>query len=365
MQRFTKGQQLVPFTLHQAGHRDARPPLHNPGNLFLCYPVTEHGGVLALLGIGFLCLQCLFNLGALAILQSGCFFQIIGTFCTFNLLPQIFQLLPQLLNAVDGILFIFPLGFQSVIGIPLLRQFLLQLGKACLGKLVIFLFQCRLLNFHLDNLPGYRIQFRRGRIHFGADLGAGFVHQVDGLIRQEPVGDIAVRKGSRSDDGRVRDLHAMEHFIALFQATQNGDGFLHSRLIYLHRLEPPFQSRVLFNILAVFVQGCGTDAVQLAAGQHRLQKVSCIHAALSLTGSHDGMQLINKQNNLSLGLFHFGKNRLQTLLEFAPVLGTGNQRTHIQGEDRLVLQTLGHILFHDSLSKPLGDGGFTNARLTD
>ena len=45
---------------------------------------------------------------------------------------------------------------------------------------------------HLDDLPGDGIQLRRHGVHFRTDLGAGLVHQVDGLIRQEPVGDIEI-----------------------------------------------------------------------------------------------------------------------------------------------------------------------------
>ena len=94
MKRFTKGQQLVPFALHQPCHRDSCPPLHNPGNFFLCHPVPEHIGFLALLGIGFLCVQCLFNPGKLTVFQTGRFFQIIGALGTFNLPPQVLQLFP-------------------------------------------------------------------------------------------------------------------------------------------------------------------------------------------------------------------------------------------------------------------------------
>ena len=49
-----------------------------------------------------------------------------------------------------------------------------------------------------------------------------------------------------------------------------GDGVLHRGLVHLHRLEPPLQGGILLDILAVFVQGGGADAVQLAPGQHGL-----------------------------------------------------------------------------------------------
>ena len=38
-------------------------------------------------------------------------------------------------------------------------------------------------------------------VHLGADQGAGLVHQVDGLVRQETVGDVAVGEHGRRDEG--------------------------------------------------------------------------------------------------------------------------------------------------------------------
>ena len=62
----------------------------------------------------------------------------------------------------------------------------------------------------------------------------------------------------------------MVDLITLLQTTQDGDGILHRRLRHHDRLEPALQGGILFDVLAVFIQGGGTDAVQLAAGQHRL-----------------------------------------------------------------------------------------------
>ena len=62
------------------------------------------------------------------------------------------------------------------------------------------------------------IQRLRLGIDLGAQAGGGFVDQVDGLVGQVPVGDIAVREGGGGNDGRVGDAHAVMDFVALFQA---------------------------------------------------------------------------------------------------------------------------------------------------
>ena len=105
--------------------------------------------------------------------------------------------------------------------------------------------------------------------------------------------------------------------------------------------------------------------MQLAPGQHRLEQVAGIHAAFGLARTHDGMQLVDEQDDPALRLLHFVQDGLQPLLKLAAVLGPGHQRTHVQGEDSLVLQTGGHVAIHDPLGQALGDGGFAHAGLTD
>ena len=61
-------------------------------------------------------------------------------------------------------------------------------------------------------------------------------------------------------------------------------------------LEPPLQSGVLFDILAVLVEGGGADAVELAPGQHGLEEIARVHGALGLAGAHDGVQLVDEEN---------------------------------------------------------------------
>ena len=77
------------------------------------------------------------------------------------------------------------------------------------------------------------------------------------------------------------------------------------------------------------------------------------------------MQLVDEQNDSSIRLLHFTKNRFQPVFKFATVLGASDQCAHIQRKDYLVLQTLRYISLHDSLSKTFGDSGFAHTGLAD
>ena len=105
--------------------------------------------------------------------------------------------------------------------------------------------------------------------------------------------------------------------------------------------------------------------MQLAPGQHGLEQVACVHGTIGLAGTHDGVQLIDEEDDLALALLHLVQHALQALLELAAVLCTGHQSAHVQTEHDAVLQVFGHIAAHDTLCKALCNGGLANAGLTD
>ncbi len=93
------------------------------------------------------------------------------------------------------------------------------------------------------------------------------VDEVDGLVGQEAVGDVAVRQRRRCDDGRIGDVDAVMNLVFFLEAAQDRDRVLDGRLADEHRLETARQRRVLLDVLAIFVERGGPDAMQLAARQ--------------------------------------------------------------------------------------------------
>ena len=105
--------------------------------------------------------------------------------------------------------------------------------------------------------------------------------------------------------------------------------------------------------------------MQLPPGQHGLEQVARVHGPLGLARPHDGVQLVDEQEYAPLRLLHLVEHRLQPLLKLPPVLGPGDEGTHVQGKDGLVLQPRGHVALHNPLGQPLGDGGLAHPRLPD
>ena len=218
-----------------------------------------------------------------------------------------------------------------------LSHFLLKIGKTLLRKIVILLLQLDLFDLHLLELPVHLIQLRRHGIHLRLNERAGFVHKVDCFIRKETVGNIAIGQNRSRNQCIVLDLHAVIDLIPLLQSAENGDGILDGRLTCHNRLETTLQCRILFDVFTILIQRGRADAVKFASCQHGLEHIAGIHGAVCFAGSYDRMQLIDEQNDVPVGCLDIVQNSLQALLELAAVLRTGNQRSHVQGEDLLVL----------------------------
>ena len=77
------------------------------------------------------------------------------------------------------------------------------------------------------------------------------------------------------------------------------------------------------------------------------------------------MELIDEEDHLALALLDFLEHGLQSLLELAAVLGTRDQRAHVERKETLVLESLGHVAAHNALCKSLDDRRLTDAGFTD
>jgi hypothetical protein len=225
--------------------------------------------------------------------------------------------------------------------------------------------QGRLLDLQPGHPPGELVQLGRHGVDLGAQPRPGLVDQVDGLVGEEPVADVAVAEGGRGDQGAVLDLDAVEHLQPLAQPAQDRDGVLDAGLVDQDGLEAALQGGVLLDPLAVLVDGGGPDHVQLAAGQHRLEHVAGVHGAFGGAGPDHGVELVDEQENPPLGGADLVEHRLEPLLELAPVLGPGDQGAQVEGEDRLVAQPLGHVAADDPLGQALHDGGLADPRVAD
>ena len=265
-------------------------------------------------------------------------------------------------DLLDQLLLLLPARAQLGAALLQVGQLLVDLGE--LG-LVLVALDGLALDLELAYLPFEVVELLRHRVDLDAEPGGRLVDEVDGLVREEPVRDVPVAQLRRRHDGAVGDAHAVVHLVFLLDAAQDRDGVLYARLFDEHHLEAAFERLVLLEVLAILVEGGRADGAELAASEGRLEDVGCIHRALGRARADERVDLVDEQDDLAIGfgdLFHDG---LEAVLELTPVLGAGDERAHVERVDALVLEALGHVALHDADGDALGDGGLTDAGLTD
>src|SRR5258708_26880591 len=130
------------------------------------------------------------------------------------------------------------------------------------------------------------------------DGGPGFVEQVDRLVRQEAVRDIAVRVVHGELDRVVRVAYRVEFFVPLLDAIDDLDGFFLVRRRNFYRLEAPLQGTVFFDGLAALARrGCAT-ALDLATREGWLENVGSIERAFGRSGAHQTGQFIDNDHDV-------------------------------------------------------------------
>src|ERR1019366_8244986 len=157
----------------------------------------------------------------------------------------------------------------------------------------------------------------------------------------------------------------MMDLVALAQAAQDRDRLFDTGLVDDDRLETALERGVLLDVLAVLIEGCGSDRVQLTPGEHRLEQVAGVHRALGRAGTHHGMQLVDEQDDPALGVLDLLQNRLEPLFELTPELRPGDQRPEVERDDSLVSERLWYVAANDPLGEARDDRRLAHAWLTD
>ena len=122
----------------------------------------------------------------------------------------------------------------------------------------------------------------------------------------------------------------MVRLVLVADALKDFDGVSERWLLYLHRLEPTFKCRILFNMLAVLVCGGRPYRLELTAGEHRLEDRCCVDCTLSSTCADERVDLVDEQQDVA-SRFNLLEHLFQPLFEVAAVAAAGDKRAEIEG----------------------------------
>ena len=354
-------EQLLALRGEHPRHGDTRPARHHLGHVLRIDLLLNQGAAARRrLELGLQSLDLLLRLDDLAVAQLR---HAAVVALPFGLLRLDLVTLDVVLLALDlGQQVALPLPFGSHRGVA--RTQLLDLLRKRRHALLVVLTADRLA-FDLQ-LPDTAVEvvdlFGHG-VHLQAQTRSRLVDQVDRLVGQKARGDVAVRQLDGSDDRLVLDAHLMVVLIAILQTAQDRDGVVGGRLVDHHLLETALERLVLLEIFLELVERRGADRAQLAARKGRFEDVGRIHRPRRLAGTHQRVNFVDEEQNLALRGDHLLHDGLQTLLELALILRTGDQRAHIEREDHLRLQVLGHVAVDDPVGDSFGDGRLADTRL--
>ena len=373
MQALLHVDQLLGLALEQAAHGDARPARDHLGDIvgvdLLFEELGSARGGNAAVAAGaltrFVLGELAFELGDVLVEELRGALEVGIALGSLGLEPRLLELLLELGDALDRLLLALPLRLHRI-------RALAQLGEVPLDRLaaldrgrVGLLAQRGELDLELHHAAVDLVDLGRQRVDLDPQPRSRLVDQVDRLVGQEAVGDVAIRERGGGDQRGVLDAHAVVHLVALLQPAQDRDRVRHRRLAHHHRLEAALERGVLLDVLAVLVERGRADAAQFAAGEHRLEQVRGVDRAFGGAGADDRVELVEEQDHGALGLRDLAQHRLQAVLELAAVLRARDQRADVERDHAPVAQRLRDVAGDDPLRQALDDRRLADTGLAD
>ena len=205
---------------------------------------------------------------------------------------------------------------------------------------------------------------RRRGVRLNAHARTRLVHQVNRLVGQIAVGNVAVRQGDGGFERLVGDVQLMVLFVPFAQTMQDGECLLGRRFTDMHRLEAALQRGILLDVLAVLVERRRADALQFAARQSGFQDIRRVERPFRRTRADDGVHFVNEQQYVAR-LLNLGQNVLEPFLELAAVLAARDHTADVQRHNALAHQHIRHIARNDALRQPLYHRALAHAGLAN
>ena len=178
----------------------------------------------------------------------------------------------------------------------------------------------------------------------GLAIGSCLVDEVDCLVGQEAVADVAGSLAHGKLHGTRGELHSVELLVARTQSFQYAHGVVDRRFGNVNLLEAAHQRLLAGNVAVVFVVGGGADEAYLAAFEIRLEHVGGIERSVAARASSSNhiVYLVDVEYGVTLSgeSFH---HLLDTLLEVAAELCTSYHRSHVHHVNARLLEAVRHV----------------------
>src|SRR5829696_3259138 len=256
--------ELLDLALHEAADRDAGPARDDLGDVLAVHDVLEElEGALRLVAGGLELGQAGLEGRDAAVLQLGGLAQVGLALGALELRAGLVELALDLADALDGLLLALPLDEHRVELLAAPGQLGLDRLQARAGGLVGLLLERLLLDLELHDPAAHLVDLRGHGVDLDLQPRGRLVDEVDRLVGEEAVGDVALAERRGGHDRRIGDADVVVGLVALLEPAEDRDGVLDGRLADHHGLEAALQRGVLLDVLAVLVERRGADGAQL------------------------------------------------------------------------------------------------------
>ena len=154
-----------------------------------------------------------------------------------------------------------------------------------------------------------------------ASAGASLIKDINCLIWQEAVLDVAARKRNSSLDSSLGVVDVVVLLVAVLKSVNNRNGVVVVWLADVDRLETPLKCSVLLDVFTIlFCRSC-TDDLDFSTRQRWFQDGRGVDGAFCGTCANDGMNLVNEEDVI-LGFLQLSNNLLHAVLKLTTILGS-------------------------------------------
>ena len=175
-------------------------------------------------------------------------------------------------------------------------------------------------------------------------IGASLVDEVDGLVGQKAVTDVARSLAHGKLHGTRSELHSVELLVARTQSFEYAHGVVDRRFGNVYLLESAHQRLLACYIAVVFVVSGGADEAYLAAFEVGLEHVGGIERSVAARTARPNhiVYLVYVEYGVTFGgeSFH---HLLDALLEVAAELRPGYHRSHVHHVYARLFEAVGHV----------------------
>ena len=193
-----------------------------------------------------------------------------------------------------------------------------------------------------------------------ACASASLIEDVNGLVWQEAVLDIAARKHNGSLDSSLGVVDVVVLLVAILKTMDNRNSVVVVWLADVDRLKTPLKCSVLLDMFTVlFCRSCTND-LDFSTRQRWFQDGRGIDGAFCGAGANDGVNLINEEDVI-LGFLQLSNNFLHAVLKLTAILGSCYQTCQVKRPDLLSAQNVRNVARSNELSQALNNGSLTNA----